>query len=187
MFLSAGNIRPDRWLLDDVKQVSERDYREFSKRIIPEIDDVLYTKGGTTGVAKVVDLTERFQVWVHIAVLKLDKVKVNPNYLAYALNSAKCYEQSQLFTRGATNKDLGLTRMINIVLPRPNLEEQMHIVVYLDEISAEFLRLNDLVVGEIQRLEEYMSVLVSNSVTGKIKIPEPPLTPTLSPRGRGTG
>jgi len=170
MFLSAGNIRPDRWLLEDVKQISERDYREFCKRIIPEIGDVLYTKGGTTGVAKVVDLNERFQVWVHIAVLKLQKEKVNPNYLAYALNSPNCYEQSQLYTRGATNKDLGLTRMINIVLPLPSLEEQKQIVAYLDKISAEFLKLNDLVVEEIQRLEEYRSVLISNAVTGKIKL-----------------
>lgn len=170
MFLSAGNIRSDRWLFDDVKYVSERDYKEFCKRIVPEIDDVLYTKGGTTGVAKVVDLTDRFQVWVHVAVLKLQKNKVNPNYLAYALNSAKCYEQSQLFTRGATNKDLGLTRMINIVLPLPSIEEQSHIVTYLDVISADFLRLSDLVDKEIQQLEEFKATLISEAVTGKIKI-----------------
>ena len=170
MFLSAGNIRSDRWLLENVKQVSERDYREFCKRVVPEVGDVLYTKGGTTGVAKVVDLTERFQVWVHVAVLKLQKKKVNPNYLAYALNSVKCYEQSQLFTRGATNKDLGLTRMINIVLPLPSLGEQAKIVASLDKISAEFSKLSGLVVDEMGRLEEYRSILISEAVTGKIKL-----------------
>jgi type I restriction enzyme, S subunit len=114
IFLSAGNIRPNKFLLDDVKYVSERHFKEFSKRVRPERGDVLYTKGGTTGVAKAVDLDMPFQVWVHIAVLKLRHNMVDPQYLAYALNSSNCYAQSQLFTRGATNKDLGLTRMKNI-------------------------------------------------------------------------
>jgi type I restriction enzyme S subunit len=170
MFLSAGNIRPDGWLLEDAKRVSERNYQEFCKRIVPEVGDVLYTKGGTTGVAKVVDISERFQVWVHVAVLKISKRKVDPYYLAYALNSAKCYEQSQLFTRGATNKDLGLTRMVNIVLPLPSLEEQKQIVAYLDDISTDLTRLIQLAEKEILILEEYRSVLISHIVTGKIKI-----------------
>ena len=63
--------------------------------------DVLYTKGGTTGVARVVDLTFPFQVWVHIAVLKVNKNAIDPEFLAAALNSTRCYEQSQLFTRGS--------------------------------------------------------------------------------------
>lgn len=107
-FLSARNVRPDRWILSDAKFISEADYIEFSKRVRPEVGDVLYTKGGTTGVARAVDLTFRFQVWVHIAVLKLKRDRMLPAFLAYCLNSPRCYEQAQLFTRGATNQDLGL-------------------------------------------------------------------------------
>ena len=79
----------------------------FSRRIKPEVGDVLYTKGGTTGVARAVDLNFPFQVWVHVAVLKMDVAVVDPQFLALALNSPRCYEQSQLLTRGATNQDLG--------------------------------------------------------------------------------
>ena len=118
-FISARNIKVDRWALEDAKYVSQEDFDEFSKRVVPEKGDVLYTKGGTTGIARVVDLRFPFQVWVHVAVLKVDRSVINPNYLAYALNSRPCYEQAQMYTRGATNNDLGLTRMVNIELPLP--------------------------------------------------------------------
>ena len=63
--------------------------------------------------------TCRFQVWVHVAVLKVVKRKILPEFLAMALNSPRCYEQSQLFTRGATNQDSGLNRMKGIYLTLP--------------------------------------------------------------------
>lgn len=59
MFLSARNIKVDGWSLDDAKFISDEDYKVFSRRVVPEIGDVLYTKGGTTGIARVVDLTLR--------------------------------------------------------------------------------------------------------------------------------
>jgi type I restriction enzyme S subunit len=49
LFLSARNIRVDGWSLDDAKFISEADYTEFCKRVIPVKGDILYTKGGTTG------------------------------------------------------------------------------------------------------------------------------------------
>ena len=66
-FLSARNIKIDRWSLEDIKYISKNDYDTFCQRVKPEIGDVLYTKGGTTGVARAVDLNYRFQVWVHVA------------------------------------------------------------------------------------------------------------------------
>ena len=170
IFISAGNVRSDRFLLDDVKYVSERDAKDFDKRIIPTLGDVLYTKGGTTGVAKVVDIDTRFQVWVHIAVLKVRKQIVLPDFLAYALNSSGCYIQSQLFTRGATNKDLGLTRMVNIELPLPPLDEQQVIVDWIDQKVIEFNSAHDKITEEITTLNEFKQTLIANAVTGKIKI-----------------
>jgi type I restriction enzyme S subunit len=170
MFISARNIRPGKWLLGDAKFISKKDYQEFSKRVKPEKGDVLYTKGGTTGVAKVVDLGIPFQVWVHIAVLKLHMQKVLPKYLEYALNSYGCYQQSQLYTRGATNKDLGLTRMINILIPTPTLEEQASIVLFLNKATKSINQAVSKANQQIQNLRELKQVLIAEAVTGKIKV-----------------
>lgn len=40
------------------------------------------------------------------------------------LNSAFCYAQSQRFTHGIANRDLGLTRMVKIKMILPPLDDQ---------------------------------------------------------------
>jgi type I restriction enzyme S subunit len=170
MFLSARNIAVESWSLDDAKYISDADYVEFSKRVVPEKGDVLYTKGGTTGIARVVDLDDRFQVWVHVAVLKLDRAVIDPYYLAYALNSIGCYEQSQLHTRGATNQDLGLTRMTKIWLALPAVQEQIAIKVFLDRRTAEIDELVQAARTAVALLQERRTALISAAVTGKIDL-----------------
>lgn len=170
LFISARNIRVDGWSLDDAKYVSEDDYLEFCKRVVPELGDVLYTKGGTTGIARVVDFEERFQVWVHVAVLKLVEGITLPHYVAYALNSTGCYEQSQLYTRGATNQDLGLTRMIKILLALPSVEEQAAIVSHLDAETSKLDLLKADAERTIDLLKERRSALIAAAVTGQIDV-----------------
>lgn len=171
-FLSARNIKTDRWSLEDAKYISEADYREFSKRITPEVGDVLYTKGGTTGVARAVDLPFRFQVWVHVAALKIKKQKVVPDYLALVLNSPRCYEQAQLFTRGATNQDLGLGRMKGIVFALPPLSEQRRMLNALEERTLSLRRVVEQARHEIDLLREYRTRLIADVVTGKLDVRE---------------
>ena len=171
-FLSARNIKVNHWSLEDAKYISEDDYTEFCKRVKPEQGDVLYTKGGTTGVARAVDLNFPFQVWVHVAVLKLNKKKIIPKYLAAALNTPRCYEQSQLFTRGATNQDLGLGRMKGIVLPVPPISEQTKIVAFVESVSKNLLKTIEVTEQEIKLLREYRTRLIADVVTGKLDVRE---------------
>ncbi len=170
LFLSARNVRVDGWALDDVKYISEDDCREFDRRIVPELGDVLYTKGGTTGIARAVDLEQRFQVWVHIAVLKIKRNIIDPHFLAYALNSVSCYEQSQLLTRGATNNDLGLTRMIKIWFVLPPIKDQKEIINFLRNELTHLDTLTTEAQRAIALLQERRSALISAAVTGKINV-----------------
>ena len=170
MFLSARNIGVDAWHLDDAKFISEKDYKDFCRRVVPEKGDILYTKGGTTGVARVVDLDQPFQVWVHVAVLKLRLNLINPNYAAFVLNSIGCYEQSQLYTRGATNQDLGLTRMVKIWFALPPIEEQNAIIDFIDQKVIKIDALINNAYKGINLLRERRTALISAAVTGKIDV-----------------
>lgn len=171
-FLSAGNIKADRWSLEDVKYISQKDYEVFCRRVKPATGDVLYTKGGTTGVARAVDQDYPFQVWVHIAVLKPRKSRILPRYLALTLNTLRCYEQSQLLTRGATNQDLGLGRMKEIVLPIPPLAEQSAIIEHVAEVENHLGRAVAMALREIELLWEYRTRLIADAVSGKVDVRE---------------
>ena len=135
-FLSTRNIRVDRFDLVNLKYVSRQDHERFCQRTRPERGDILYTKGGTTGIARVNDLEFDFSVWVHVAVLKIAKELVDAEYVALALNSPFCYAQAQAFTHGTSNSDLGLTRMVKILLPMPPLAEQRRVVVKVEQLMA---------------------------------------------------
>lgn len=135
-FLSTRNVRPNGFDLSTIKYVSRTDHEEFCKRIRPEKDDIIYTKGGTTGIAKVNDLDFEFSVWVHLAILRIEKKWLLPKFIEMALNSPHCYEQSQRYTQGISNFDLGLTRMIKITIPIPPLAEQHRIVAKVDALMA---------------------------------------------------
>lgn len=140
-FITGGNVRPWGVDFDNAKYISSKLHKELSKRCKPEKNDILYTKGGTTGIARVNTYDKEFNVWVHVAVLKLVEPIV-PFYIQHALNSEFCYSQAQHYTHGVGNKDLGLTRMIRIVLPLPPGAEQLEIVKTLDSKLFELEQVN---------------------------------------------
>jgi type I restriction enzyme S subunit len=130
-FLSTRNVRPGELVWDDLKYISVADARAQWRKVKPEIGDILYTKGGTTGMAKTVDFDKEVAVWVHITVLKLRKELVAPVWLENMLNSRFCYQQSQELTFGIVNRDLGLKRMprIRIYLPPLPLQQKFAALV----------------------------------------------------------
>jgi type I restriction enzyme S subunit len=123
-FLSARHVKPGRIEWNDLKHITIDEAQIHWKKCKPEKGDILYTKGGTTGVAAVFDSDKEIAVWVHIALLKLKHDKVNPYWLENMLNTKYCYDQSQRYTHGITNQDLGLKRMVNIELYIPPMSEQ---------------------------------------------------------------
>ena len=132
-FISARNVQYSKIDFSTAKYISKEDYELFSKRGVAEYNDVLLTKGGTTGIATVVDIKKKFGIWVHIALLKYLKKYINPYYLRDALSSHFMYKQSQAQTHGVGNQDLGLTRIVYMALPLPPLEEQEEIVKRVKE------------------------------------------------------
>ena len=123
-FLSTRHIRPGEISWTDLKYLSQADADSQWKKCKPVRDDILYTKGGTTGFAAVVRTDKPFAVWVHVALLKPNKKIVDSTWLEAMLNSQYCYRQSQDLTHGIANRDLGLKRMVTIQMYLPPLECQ---------------------------------------------------------------
>lgn len=127
-FLSTRHVARGRIIWQDLKYISEEDAQIHWRKCKPERGDVLYTKGGTTGIAAYVDFDEPFAVWVHVALLKTKHGVVSPKWLECMLNGNYCYQQSQTYTHGIANRDLGLKRMVKIKLFVPPLERQVEFV-----------------------------------------------------------
>ncbi|MCU7804736.1 MAG: restriction endonuclease subunit S [Candidatus Thiodiazotropha sp. (ex Lucinoma borealis)] len=162
-FITGGNVRPNGVDFENCKFITEELHEELSKRCKPELNDILFTKGGTTGIARVNTYDFEFNVWVHVAVLRLVNMNsIDPFYMQHALNSQLCYAQSQKYTHGVGNQDLGLTRMIKICLAIPPLEEQREVIGIIDRKMESIARTEEqiehmLIMGE----KDKQSILAS--------------------------
>jgi type I restriction enzyme S subunit len=134
-FISVNNIIKGSIDLSNSKYISQSDFEMYSKKGKPERNDMLYTKGGTTGFAKRVDVDYDFVQWVHVALLKFDQNILNSIFFEYMLNSAYCYHQSQLLTKGIANRDLvlGEIKKITILFPPIKTQEDFAERVCLNE------------------------------------------------------
>ncbi len=166
-FISGGNVRPSGVDFDNAKRITPKLHAELSKRCKPSVGDILYTKGGTTGIARVNTYAEEFSVWVHVAVLKLVD-SVSRFYVQHTLNSPFCYAQAQKFTHGVGNQDLGLTRMIHIILALPPLAEQTRIVAEVERRLSVVDELDSVVTVNLQRATRLRQAILQRVFTGQI-------------------
>jgi type I restriction enzyme, S subunit len=125
-FISVHNIVDGYFDLSDLRYISEDDHKKYCIKCKPEKGDVLYSKGGTTGIAKRVDVDYEFSIWVHLALLKIKRDIINAEYLEVMLNSEFCKFQARNLTRGIANRDLVLGQMkqIKILLPPISLQQK---------------------------------------------------------------
>jgi type I restriction enzyme S subunit len=135
-FLSTRHVRPGEVIWKDLKYISADDAKLHWKKCKPIFGDILYSKGGTTGYAAVVRTKQEFAIWVHIALLKPNFEKCNSVWLEHMLNSQYCYRQSQELTHGIANRDLGLKRMVNILMYQPPLALQEQFATRINHIAA---------------------------------------------------
>lgn len=171
-FISGDNIRPEGINFSSTKYISKELHAKLSERCKPEIGDLLYTKGGTTGIARVNTENRDFNVWVHVAVLKLVD-SINRFYLQHALNSPYCYKQSQKYTHGVGNQDLGLTRLIWITVPLPPMNEQKVIVQMIEKESIIVAKIEKQIENNLKRAERLRQSILKKAFSGKL-VPQNP-------------
>ena len=157
-FLSTRHVRPGEIIWDDMKFINQEEANKQWKKCKPIKGDILYTKGGTTGLAAEVKTNLDFAVWVHIALLRPNTLKVHPSWLESMLNTNYAYFQSQRYTHGIANKDLGLTRMKKIKLYLPPLSEQLKFVSFVRNHEKNIKLVSD----EQSQIKEMISSTQSN-------------------------
>jgi type I restriction enzyme S subunit len=163
-FLSTRHIRQGRVIWEDLKFLSQADAEIHWRKCKPEKGDVLYTKGGTTGLAAAVTFDTPFAVWVHIALLKTNQAKADPVWLESMLNSSYCYRQSQELTHGIANRDLGLTRMVKIKMYLPPISLQQKFATRVADIRAiEFEQ-----AASRQRLDDLFQSMLHRAFNGEL-------------------
>jgi type I restriction enzyme M protein len=118
---------------DSKKFISEKSHQELIKRCHPQKGDVLYSKNGTIGVAKLVDWDWEFSIFVSLALIKPRKDIVDSHYLSCYLNLVGGYEQAVAHSKSGTVTNLHLVEIKAFRVPVPALDVQQEIVAQIEK------------------------------------------------------
>jgi len=173
-FLSAESVKNGKLDFDFRRGNISKELDEFySKKCKPKRDDIFIVKSGsTTGKIAIVDFDDDFNIWSPLALVRVNE-KVNPYFLYYALQSFYFQKQIQLSWSFGTQPNIGMNVIENLKVAVPiSLEEQKSIISH---IESELNRLNEIIEKfnkQIDLLQEYRTTLISEVVTGKVRVTE---------------
>jgi type I restriction enzyme S subunit len=166
-FLSVKDIRETRINFDDCRFITAEEHQQLCKRCKPEKGDVLYTKVGTTGIAKAIDIDKEFSIFVSVALLKV-KSNILPEYLEKVLNSPLCKSQAEQLTQGAANRNLVIKDLKQIELHVPPLPKQQQIASTLTEQMQEVERLKQNLKEQLDTINKLPAVLLRRAFKGEL-------------------
>jgi len=169
-FLRSQNIHFDGLKLDDVAFITEEIHESMKNSQVCSGDVLLNITGASIGRAYFVDSTlGEANVNQHVCILR-PKHKIETKFLYLVLRSNIGQEQINIEQTGSGREGLNFEALKNFNVPFFPLEEQQSIVRY---IEIETARIDDKIVNTeklIELLTEYRTALISEVVTGKIKV-----------------
>jgi len=98
--------------------------------------------------------------------------KVLPQFLCHSMNSWHYRRQIEPRISGAEGlpNNIPSSKLVEVVIPLPDLQEQEAIVTHLDSLRHSFSKLIQQLESQIQTLQTLRSTLIAHAVTGKIKV-----------------
>ena len=157
-----------RW--EEVYHITEERYNE-APEIHLKVGDVLMTKDGTIGKVLFVDvLPDRASLNSHLLVLRPLKDHFLPKYLYYLLHSDYFKDHIEINKTGTTFFGITQEAVGRYKILLPPTKEQENIVSFIDKETAKIDRIIIKIQSQIESLKEYRQALISNVVTGKVRV-----------------
>lgn len=167
--LRSQNILFDRIDVSDVAYITEEvDELMKGSRVLP--GDVLLNITGAS-IGRCYYINEAFgpaNVNQHVCIIR--PKGFDTRYLYYALSSECCQTQIKVLQTGGNREGLTVEALKSFKIPMPSIYEQVKIANYLDSYRLMIDEIISLILSQISDLKLYKQSLISEAVTGKIKI-----------------
>ena len=151
----------------DTRLISERDHKEFFKRADPRTGDVLVTKDGTLGVARIVGKNAPpFSIFVSVAMLRARAELCLPELIWSFFDSGQFLRQLGALSAGTGLAHIHLEHFRKFLLRRPPIQEQHMIFKILTEHG---LLLQKELLGSA-KLRRQKTALMQDLLTGNVRV-----------------
>jgi len=147
--------------------VSEEDHRSFIKRANPTAGDVLVTKDGTLGVARIVpkDVSE-FSIFVSVAMLRPRMDVCVPQLIWAFFDSGEFLIQLGTLSAGTGLTHIHLEHFRQFIVRTPPIDEQITIFDIIERQTNVLTQLNK----ELLKLKRKKTALMQDLLTGKVRV-----------------
>jgi type I restriction enzyme S subunit len=133
--ITAKNIKMGYMSQEPREYISEDTYNNWMTRGMPSKGDVLFTTEAPLGNVCQVDIDGKFALAQRAIAFKLINV-VEPSFLKYILMSNTIQEDIYSKATGTTAKGIKASRLKEVIIPIPPLNEQKRIVQKIDKCMA---------------------------------------------------
>ena len=138
-FLTVENLNRGPGIdFSDTRFVTMDDHIEFCKRTRPERGDVLVSKDGTLGIARVIETEAEFSIFVSIALLKPLRDRLDPWFLRYYFDSTLFKRRLATKISGSALKHIHLVDFRESIIPLPPLGDQESIVRTIAQVDQRY-------------------------------------------------
>ena len=127
IFLSSKNVTTNKINWDDVMYIPNELHKKLYNRLAPELNDILLAKNGTIGRAALVDRDIEFDVYVTLAVIRLFKNHISPQYIHKIIESKYIQDFFKGEQKGIGVPNLHLENIRRTLIPLPPQSEQVRI------------------------------------------------------------
>ncbi|WP_244851808.1 restriction endonuclease subunit S [Caballeronia sp. SL2Y3] len=132
--ITAKNVRPGFISREPREYIAEKDYSAWMTRGFPRTGDLLFTTEAPLGNIALIDITERFALAQRVICFQLHDLSIGP-YLRLAIMSAQVQEQLSAAASGMTATGIKASRLKEIPIAIPPLDEQRRIVARVEELQ----------------------------------------------------
>ena len=152
IFLSSKNVTTNKINWDDVMYIPNELHEKLYNRLAPELNDILLAKNGTIGKAALVDRNIEFDVYVTLAVIRLFKNYISPQYIHKIIESKYIQDFFKGEQKGIGVPNLHLENIRKTLVPLPPQSEQKRIsetveilLELVDSIESDKIDLSNLI------------------------------------------
>ncbi len=163
-FLRVTDIQGANIDWNNVKRIPEHEYLEMTKRTCPEKNDILYSKNGTIGIAKMITWDIKFCHFVSLALLKPDRLKLHSKYFEAFLNTPLALKQATDRSKQGTVTNLHLNEIKKIKIPLPPPPLQQEFAKLIEDMEAEKVRQAE----SKKKLDELFNSLMQRAFAGEL-------------------
>ncbi|NBB28012.1 restriction endonuclease subunit S [Cellulophaga sp. BC115SP] len=140
---------------ENSKLISIEDYEQLSKKIKPELGDILFARYASVGAVRYVEAQKNFLVSYSCAILKSNST-FSSKYLFYYLQSNETQRQIELEINTGSQRNIGIDSLKKLIIFLPQDKEQEKIGTYFKNLD-DLLRLHE---KELEKLKNLKKALL---------------------------